>query len=41
MNDELETLRAHDETLLKIESDSLYDQYKVNHDRLMSYCAGS
>ncbi|MEV6106183.1 phospholipase D-like domain-containing protein [Streptomyces sp. NPDC051940] len=34
-------LRANDETLLKIENSTLYAQYKANHDRLMSYCAGS
>ncbi|MFI9586414.1 phosphatidylserine/phosphatidylglycerophosphate/cardiolipin synthase family protein [Streptomyces sp. NPDC052236] len=34
-------LRANDETLLKIDNAALYDQYKANHDQLMSYCAGS
>lgn len=34
-------LRANDETLLKIDDAALYDQYRANHDRLMSYCEGS
>jgi phosphatidylserine/phosphatidylglycerophosphate/cardiolipin synthase-like enzyme len=34
-------LRAHDETLLKIDNPTLYSQFQANHDRLMSYCAGS
>ncbi|MEV6649366.1 phospholipase D-like domain-containing protein [Streptomyces sp. NPDC051219] len=34
-------LRANDETLLKIDNAALYDQFKANHDQLMSYCAGS
>ncbi|MQY16595.1 hypothetical protein SRB5_67970 [Streptomyces sp. RB5] len=35
------SLRAHDETLLKIDNAAVYASYKANHDRLMSYCAGS
>lgn len=35
------SLRANDETLLKISDPAVYDQFKVNHDHLMSYCAGS
>ncbi|MEV5169798.1 phospholipase D-like domain-containing protein [Streptomyces flaveolus] len=34
-------LRANDETLLKIDNSAVYDQYKANHDTLMTYCAGS
>ncbi|MEU8539930.1 phospholipase D-like domain-containing protein [Streptomyces sp. NPDC048717] len=34
-------LRANDETLLKIDVPALYDQFRANHDRLMTYCAGS
>ncbi|WP_225839897.1 phospholipase D-like domain-containing protein [Streptomyces sp. NK08204] len=34
-------LRANDEALLKIDNSAIYDQYKVNHDTLMAYCAGS
>ncbi|GAA4916526.1 phosphatidylserine/phosphatidylglycerophosphate/cardiolipin synthase family protein [Streptomyces coeruleoprunus] len=34
-------LRANDETLLKIDDPALYDAFKADHDRLMSYCAGS
>ncbi|MFI8827602.1 phospholipase D-like domain-containing protein [Streptomyces sp. NPDC053431] len=34
-------LRANDETLLKIDNGALYDQFKANHQYLMSYCAGS
>ncbi|MGW7431929.1 phospholipase D-like domain-containing protein [Streptomyces sp. NPDC054861] len=34
-------LRANDETLLKIDDAALYDQFKADHDHLMSYCAGS
>lgn len=35
------SLRANDETLLKIDNSALYDQFKANHDTLMSYCEGS
>lgn len=35
------SLRANDETLLKIDDAALYDQFKANHDYLMSYCEGS
>ncbi len=35
------SLRANDETLLKIDDPAVYDQFKANHDYLMSYCAGS
>ncbi|MFJ9811462.1 phospholipase D-like domain-containing protein [Streptomyces sp. NPDC101158] len=34
-------LRANDETLLKIDNAALYDQFKANHQYLMTYCAGS
>lgn len=34
-------LRANDETLLKIDNPALYDQFKANHQYLMTYCAGS
>ncbi|MFF0437168.1 phospholipase D-like domain-containing protein [Streptomyces sp. NPDC004327] len=34
-------LRSGDETLLKIDDAALYDQYRANHDQLMTYCAGS
>ncbi|WP_455351384.1 phospholipase D-like domain-containing protein [Streptomyces sp. SYSU K217416] len=34
-------LRANDETLLKIDNPALYDQFKANHDQLMTYCEGS
>ncbi|MFB7867633.1 phospholipase D-like domain-containing protein [Streptomyces sp. NPDC056069] len=34
-------LRANDETLLKIDNATLYDQFKANHQYLMTYCAGS
>ena len=34
-------LRANDETLLKIDNSSIYDQFKLNHDQLMKDCAGS
>ncbi|MER5887546.1 phospholipase D-like domain-containing protein [Streptomyces sp. NPDC001941] len=40
-NDTYPALRANDETLLKIDSAAVYDQFKANHDRLMSYCEGS
>ncbi|MEU1077644.1 MULTISPECIES: phospholipase D-like domain-containing protein [unclassified Streptomyces] len=36
-----QALRSNDETILKINDDAVYDQFKANHDRLMSYCAGS
>ncbi|MEU8889503.1 phospholipase D-like domain-containing protein [Streptomyces sp. NPDC048442] len=34
-------LRANDETLLKIDNAALYDQFKENHAKIMSYCKGS
>ncbi|MFF5976557.1 phospholipase D-like domain-containing protein [Streptomyces sp. NPDC012769] len=34
-------LRANDETLLKIDNPTLFQQYKENHEHLMTYCAGS
>ncbi|MFF0741041.1 phospholipase D-like domain-containing protein [Streptomyces sp. NPDC004111] len=34
-------LRANDETLLKIDNAALYDQFKENHVKIMSYCKGS
>ncbi|MGW7412513.1 phospholipase D-like domain-containing protein [Streptomyces sp. NPDC054863] len=34
-------LRANDETLLKIDNAGLYDQFKENHAKIMSYCKGS
>ncbi|GGP37828.1 phospholipase D-like domain-containing protein [Streptomyces melanogenes] len=36
-----QALRSNDETILKINDDAVYDQFKANHDTLMSYCAGS
>ncbi|MFD9795368.1 phosphatidylserine/phosphatidylglycerophosphate/cardiolipin synthase family protein [Streptomyces sp. NPDC059070] len=36
-----QALRSNDETILKINDDAVYDQFKANHDRLMAYCAGS
>ncbi|MFD9566719.1 phosphatidylserine/phosphatidylglycerophosphate/cardiolipin synthase family protein [Streptomyces sp. NPDC059994] len=36
-----QALRSNDETILKINDDAVYDQFKANHDQLMSYCAGS
>ncbi|MET9518268.1 phospholipase D-like domain-containing protein [Streptomyces sp. NPDC002994] len=36
-----QALRQNDETLLKIDNAALYDQYKANHAKLMSYCAGT
>ncbi|MEU9981979.1 phospholipase D-like domain-containing protein [Streptomyces sp. NPDC050856] len=35
-----QALRQNDETLLKIDNAALYEQYKANHVKLMSYCAG-
>ncbi|AXG82794.1 hypothetical protein DVK44_21205 [Streptomyces paludis] len=35
-----QALRSNDETLLKINNDALYEQFRANHDRLMEYCAG-
>jgi phosphatidylserine/phosphatidylglycerophosphate/cardiolipin synthase-like enzyme len=34
-------LRANDETLLKLDNAALYDQFKENHVKIMSYCKGS
>ncbi|WP_189827761.1 phospholipase D-like domain-containing protein [Streptomyces finlayi] len=34
-------LRANDETLLKIDDAGIYDQFKANHQQIMSYCKGS
>jgi phosphatidylserine/phosphatidylglycerophosphate/cardiolipin synthase-like enzyme len=34
-------LRANDETLLKIDDAALYDQFRANHAKIMSYCKGS
>lgn len=36
-----QALRQNDETLLKIDNAAIYDQFKANHVKLMSYCAGS
>ncbi|NYI07292.1 phospholipase D-like domain-containing protein [Allostreptomyces psammosilenae] len=34
-------LRAHDETLLKIDDPALHTAFRSNHQTLMEYCAGS
>ncbi|MFF4233165.1 phosphatidylserine/phosphatidylglycerophosphate/cardiolipin synthase family protein [Streptomyces sp. NPDC001820] len=36
-----QALRSNDETLLKIDNVALYNQFKADHDQLMSYCAGT
>ncbi|WP_433547317.1 phospholipase D-like domain-containing protein [Streptomyces sp. CA-294286] len=34
-------LRANDETLLKIDDVALYDQFRANHAKIMTFCKGS